>query len=44
MIPLELAFNTSLMYMQSIWLTTPFYLFLLLDYLMKMNTVYYEYG
>ncbi|CAK56642.1 unnamed protein product (macronuclear) [Paramecium tetraurelia] len=44
MIPLQLAFNTSLMYMQSIWLTTPFYVFLISDYLMKMNTVYYEYG
>ena len=44
MIPLELAFNTSIMYTQSIWLTTPFFLFLILDYLMKMNTVYYEYG
>ncbi|CAK87680.1 unnamed protein product (macronuclear) [Paramecium tetraurelia] len=44
MIPLELAFNNSIMYFQSIWLTVPFYLFLIIDYLMKMNTVYYEYG
>ncbi|CAK91413.1 unnamed protein product (macronuclear) [Paramecium tetraurelia] len=44
MIPLELAFNKGLLYSQCIWLTVPLCLFLLIDCIMKMSTVYYENG
>lgn len=44
MIPLELAFNTGILFKLSVMVTIPFFLFLIVDYLMKMITVYYEYG
>jgi hypothetical protein len=43
-IPIEIAFNNSLLYDVNGPITITCIVFLLMDYLLKMNTVYYEFG
>jgi hypothetical protein len=43
MIPIEIAFDNDILYTGGSGLTILFVIFLLIDYIVKMNTVYYEY-
>lgn len=43
-IPVEITFSNNLLYQENLILTSAFILFLIMDYFMKMNTIYYEFG
>jgi hypothetical protein len=43
-IPIEIAFNNSILFGVYGEITLSFIVFLVMDYLLKMNTVYYEFG
>jgi hypothetical protein len=43
-IPIEITFNNQLMFSINRYISLPFCLFLVFDYFVKMNTVYYEFG
>lgn len=44
MIPLEVAFNNGLLFISNGACTLFFIVFVILDFLSKMNTIYYEFG
>lgn len=43
-IPIEVAFDNGLVFREYLGVTMSFIAFLVLDYFIKMNTVYYEFG
>lgn len=44
MIPLEIAFNNKLLFGENGTCTICFVVYLIMDFIAKMNTIYYEFG